>query len=112
MDLKNSRLDLEYAQLETAQLTQRIKIGVQTAFLNYKTGLNGLLLEESNKNVAGETLKIAKRQYELRVISDIEFRLIQLSALQAETNYLRQQFIVKNLEIDLLRMSGQLLNNI
>lgn len=112
MDLKNSRLDLDYAQLETAQLTQRIKIGVQTAFLNYKTGLNGLLLEESNKNVAGETLKIAKRQYELRVISDIEFRLIQLSALQAETNYLRQQFIVKNLEIDLLRMSGQLLNNI
>lgn len=110
--LENSRLDLEYSQLEKEQISIGIHTAIQKAYLNYTTGIKGLMLEESNVKVAKETLAIAQKQYELRVISDIEFRLIQLSSLEAETNYLRQQLLIKNMEIDLYRLSGQLLNNI
>ncbi len=112
MNLENSKLDLEFSKMETDQLSNDIRTDIHIAYLDYKTGLNNLQLEENNVHVARQTLFIAKRQYELRVISDIEFRLIQLSAIEAETDYLRQQFIVKNSEIDLLRISGQLLDNI
>lgn len=111
VNIENRKLDMEFAQMETAQLVNNIKMEIYASWLNYQTGLKGLALEESNMKVARETLTIARRQYELRVISDIEFRLIQLSALEAESNFLRQQFIVKSMEIDLLRISGQLLNN-
>lgn len=110
--LENSRLDLEYSRIEKEQISNKVETAIQKAYLNYTTGIKGLKLEESNMKVAKETLMIAQKQYELRVISDIEFRLIQLSSLEAETNYLRQQLLIKNMEIDLYRLSGQLLNNI
>ncbi len=112
VNVENRQLDLETVRVESARLTDDIRMEIYTAWLNYKTGLKALALEENNTSVARETLKIALRQYELRVISDIEFRLIQLSALEAESNYLRQQYIVKSMEIDLLRISGQLMNSI
>lgn len=69
-------------------------------------------LEAYNAEVAQENLEIALERYKLGGISEIEFRDIQLNALAAENRYLVLNYELKMSEINLLRLSGELLQQV
>jgi hypothetical protein len=83
-----------------------------TTWSNYQNALQMLNLESENLDAARSILKIGQKQYELGSINEVQFRQIQLSSLRAESNYLEAKFNAKSFEIDLLRLSGTLIQEV
>jgi hypothetical protein len=48
----------------------------------------------------------------LGALTNVEFRVIQLNAVNAETRFLEAQLLAKAREIELLRLSGRLLEEV
>ena len=58
---------------------------------------------------ARKNLEVAEATYRLGGINALEFRLIQLSELEAESRMLRAQYQQKIAELSLLNLSGNAL---
>lgn len=110
--VENAKIEAATAGLRTEQAGQEIQAAVRVAYLRWKNEIKQVRLEEQSVGAADQTLEIATKQYELGVINDVEFRLIQLSTVNAQTRYLQAQFRAKSREIELYRLSGQLMEKI
>lgn len=109
---RNALIAQENALLEKNQVSNEINAALLTTWSNYQNALQMLNLESENLDAARSVLKIGQKQYELGSINEVQFRQIQLSALRAESNFLDAKFNAKSFEIDLLRLSGTLVQEI
>ena len=82
---------------------------LRVAYLRWQTSAQQARLERESVVAANEALAIARRQYELNALTNVEFRVIQLNAINAETRFLAAQYAAKVREVELLRVSGKLL---
>ena len=106
---ENTLIGIETEKLRTADLHQQIEQAVRVAYLRWETARLRVSLERESIRAAEEALAIARRQYELGAITDIEFRIIQLNVVQATARFLEARFAAKQREIELLRLSGGVL---
>lgn len=106
---ENANIAVETEQLRSEDLQQSIEQALRVAYLRWDNHREQVQLERQSVRAAGEALSIARRQYELGAITNVDFRVIQLNAINAETRFLEAQFQAKLREIELLRLSGQLL---
>lgn len=109
---RNALIAQENAQLEKNQVVNDINAAFLTTWSNYQNALHLLNLESENLDASRSILKIGQKQYELGSINEVQFRQIQLSSLRAESNYLEAKFNAKSFEIDLLRHSGTLIQEV
>lgn len=110
--VQNAKIAAETEKVRTDQVTQEISAAVRVAYLRWENEMAQVNLERQSVEEARLTLDIAQRQYELGAINDVDFRTIQLNALNAESRYLQAQFRAKSREIELYRLSGQLMEKI
>ena len=110
--LQNAKIEAESESLRTGQVNQEIRAAVRVAYLRWQNAMMQVLLEEESSEKAAQTLEIATQQYQLGAINDVDFRLIQLNALNAESRFLEAQYRAKSREIELYRLSGQLMEQI
>jgi outer membrane protein TolC len=106
---RNAVIAAENAALVYDDLSLEVNAAVRTAYLQWKAALKQVSVEREGISAALQALNIASEQYQVGIITNIEFRIIQLNAVDAQTRLLQAQFIAKSREIELLRISGQLL---
>ena len=109
---ENAQINIATEQLRTQDLQLEIDRSVRLAHLRWAAALRRLAVEQASIDAATEALDIARRQYELGAITNVDFRIIQLNAVNAESRFLEAQFVAKSREIELLRLSGRLLSEL
>ncbi len=106
---QNSLIQVETEQLRTEDLILETEASLQVAYARWQSRVRQTELEQQSLAAAQEALFIAQRQYELGALTNVDFRLIQLNVVNANTRFLQAQLLAKQRELELLRLSGSLL---
>lgn len=92
------------------ELENQLKGDLSSAFVRYKNKLDLIKLETENLAVAKENAEIAIERYRVGRSNAIELREFQLNSIEAESRLLNAIYLAKQAEINLLAISGNLLN--
>lgn len=109
---RNIKIESESEQLRTRQLQQEVEASIRVSYLRWKSRLDQVMLEHQSVEAADKALAIAWKQFELGTITNIDFRIIQLNAVNAQSRLLSAQFAAKKRELELNLLSGNLLQKI
>jgi outer membrane protein len=106
--VENARIDLESNKLRINQLQNDITSNMILAYQNYQNALEILRGEEESMRVARLSINIAMERYRLSRSTVLELKQIQQGYEAAIVRAISSRFDAKISEIDLLRLSGQL----
>jgi outer membrane protein TolC len=81
---------------------------IQRAYNTYLTNKELLEIEKVNYKVATENADIALDRFRLGISDYLQFRDAQLNLLTAENRLLTAIFNIKEMEIELMRLSGRI----
>lgn len=109
--LQNAQIDIETSQLVTEDVRTRMQTNLQNAYAAYQNSLQLIDLEQENVNLAEQNVDVALEQFKQGTITSVELREVQTALLNAHSRLVTARFEAKSAEIDLLRLSGQLLDS-
>lgn len=92
------------------ELENQLTGDLSSAYVRYRNKLDLIKLEQDNLEVAKENAEIAIERYRVGRSNAIELREFQLNSIEAESRLLNAIFLAKQAEINLLAISGNLLN--
>jgi len=107
----NARIEAESKKIEYEQVLKNTEAQLWDTYVQYQSNLRLVTLETANLEVARHTTKISFERFRVGEMSDYELRDIQLSELEAENSLIVAQFQAKKSEIELLRLSGRLIES-
>lgn len=105
---QNARVVEEQSKLTLAQTSLQLDADAATAFAQYQNYLQLLDLEETNIQLARQNVDIALERYRLGLLTPLALREAQRNELAAETRLLDIRYFAKQAEIQLRRLSGEL----
>lgn len=108
--LQNAQVQADRADLTYQEAETQIISSVRSAFLTYQNSLELIKLEEQNLEVARENEDIALERYRVGRSNALEIREAQRNAISAEIRYLEAIHSANMAEVELLRLSGQLMD--
>lgn len=108
--LKNAKIALQSQELIKEQLRQEVLRDIANAAGNYKNALNIYKLQEQNVLTNASNFERTQEQFKLGQGTSIEFRDAQLNLLNAQIIKNQAKYTAKFAEIQLLQLTGQLLN--
>lgn len=108
--LKNARIALDSQKLIKEQLKQQVYRDIANAKGNYQNALMVFRLQEQNVITSEANFERSSEQFKLGQVSSVEFRQAQLNLLNAQTTKNAAKYTAKLAEIQLLQLTGQLLN--
>ncbi|MDO6760792.1 TolC family protein [Tamlana sp. 2_MG-2023] len=108
--VKNAKISLEAQNIQKQQLLVSLERDFDNAWDNYHNRLNIYRLEEDNIRTSQNNFDRTEEKFKLGQVNSIEFRLAQVNLLNAELNRNRAKYLAKVAEIELLQISGELLN--
>jgi outer membrane protein TolC len=106
---QNNRIQLENNVLLLEQLELELLRDVENIYLRYRTSLDLIKLEEENLQLAYENAEIALDRYQLGKSTFLELREAQLNVIGSLTRLLDAIYSAKVDELNLLRLSGQII---
>jgi outer membrane protein TolC len=106
---QNAKLNILQSELQIKDLTQSIESDIIKTFTSYQNNINLIALEKQNLAVAFENEDIALERYRLGNTTSLELREAQINLVQAQSRLLNAQYRTKVSEIELLRLSGNIL---
>ena len=110
-NIANALIQKENNKIQLQQVTKDIEAQVYQLYNNYQTNMKLVKFESENLKISRQNTFIAFEKYRLGEMSDIDLRLIQIKQLEAENSLLLAQFQAKQIETELLRISGKILSN-
>jgi outer membrane protein TolC len=108
--MKNARINYDNQQLIKAQIKQEVNRDIFNARGNYQTRLEILKLQTQNIFTAKNNYERSSEQYKLGQITSVELRQAQVNLLNAQTSKSLAKYNAKLAELELLQLTGQLLN--
>jgi outer membrane protein TolC len=108
--IKNAKLLLENQETLQKQIVQEVQRDIQNAKDNYSNRLQIFSLQEKNVGTAQNNFDRSNEQYKLGQITSVELRQAQLNLLNVQTNKNFAKYDAKLAELQLLQLTGQLLN--
>ncbi|MEM9141604.1 MAG: TolC family protein [Bacteroidota bacterium] len=108
--IKNAKIAYENQELQQAQIRLEVKRDIQNALAIYENRLEIYKIQEQNVITNQNNFDRSKEQFQLGRISSIEFRQAQINLLNALTNKNLAKYDAKLSELQLLQLTGQLLN--
>lgn len=108
-NIQNARVQAESSQLAFEQAKTQLITSVRSANLTYQNSVELAELERQNLEVAQENEAIALERYRVGKSNALEFREAQNNRLNAEIRYLEARNTAKIAEIELMRLTGQIL---
>jgi outer membrane protein TolC len=108
-EVVNSKIMRENSALEKEKITKQIKSTVIDNYYQYQSIAQQLVIADQNTLAAQKSLDIAKVQYEHGAISGFDFRQTQLSLIRAQNTATMLRFNLKSIEIELYRLSGEIM---
>jgi len=107
---QNAEIRATNAQLAIKDVRSRLVTALTSAYERYQNRLRLVQLEQENLAAVRANVDVALRQFELGTITSVELREVQEQFIEAESRLLTAQFEAKRAEVELLRLSGQLLD--
>ena len=107
----NAMIQQQTSNIQLQQVTKDIESQVFQLYNNYLNNLKLVKFEADNLKISRRNTFIAFEKYRLGELSDIDLRQIQIMQLEAENSLLLAQFQAKQIETELLRISGKILSN-
>jgi outer membrane protein TolC len=108
--IKNARIALDNQETLKEQIHQEVKRDIANAKGDYENRLDIYRLQERNVETAGNNYNRSNEQYKLGRITSVELRQAQLNLLNAATSKNFAKYNAKLAELQLLQLTGQLLN--
>ena len=106
---QNAEIRATNARLAVEDVRARLTTELTSAFERYQNRLQLIELERQNLEAVQANVDVALEQFEVGTITSVELREVQEQFIQAESRLLTAQFEAKQAEVELLRLSGQLL---
>jgi outer membrane protein len=107
--VQNAKISVLNAELGYEQLQLQLQRDIQTSYTMHQKNIILMDLELANQEVARENAEIALERYRLGVSNSLELREAQRSLVEAETRALTATYNAKISEIELLRLSGEII---
>ncbi|MCJ7466936.1 MAG: TolC family protein [Maribacter sp.] len=108
--VKNSKIAYQNQELLQKQVELEVDRDIANALAFYENRLNIYQIQEQNVLTNENNFERSKEQFQLGRITSIEFRLAQINLLNAQTNKNLAKYDAKLAELQLLQLTGQLLN--
>jgi len=108
--VKNAKILLDSQEILYDQVQLEIKRDIANANGNYLNLLNVFELQEQNVETATNNFERSNERYKLGQISSVELRQAQINLLNARTSKNQAKYTAKLAELQLLQLTGQILN--
>ena len=108
--IANAKIALENQQILKEQQTELLKNNLNNVYDSYQNALFVLQAQEKNVITNQNNFERSEERYKLGQITSIEFRQAQINLLNSQTAYSNAKYDAKLLELQLLQLSGELLN--
>jgi outer membrane protein TolC len=108
-EIKNAKVELNTMENYLKDTDLGLHTDLYKIYNDYITNLKIIEIEMINQGVAKENVDVAFEKYRLGSINDIELRETQKKYIDAQYQLLLSQFQAKRAEVELLRISGELL---
>ena len=109
---ENAEIRTTNADLAVEDVRSQLGTALTSAFERYRNRLRLVELERQNRAAVQANVDVALQQFELGTITSVELREVQEQFIQAESRLLTAQFEAKQAEVELLRLSGRLLDRL
>ena len=106
----NAKIALENQKILKEQQIETIENTLNNAYESYQNALFVLQAQEKNVITNKNNFDRTQERYKLGQVSSIEFRQAQINLLNTQTAYNNAKYDAKLLELELLQISGELLN--
>lgn len=107
---KNAKIAIESEEIRKKQIGQQVVRDVSNAFETYENQLYVLQTQEKNLLTNKRNFQRSEEQFKLGQITSIEFRQAQVNLINAKVSRDTAKFDAKLAEINLLQLSGKLLD--
>ncbi|WP_244901855.1 TolC family protein [Croceivirga radicis] len=107
---KNAKLALENQEVQKEQVLLEVKRDIANAKGDYENRLKVYRLQEQNVITATNNFDRSSERYKLGQITSVELRQAQINLLNAQTSKNLAKYNAKLAELQLLQLTGQLLN--
>ncbi|SHG46422.1 TolC family protein [Flagellimonas flava] len=108
--IKNVKIGYENQELLQKQIKLEVERDIRNAWDSYTNALYVLEVQEKNLQTTLNNFNRTDERYKLGQITSIEFRQAQLNLLNAELAQSQAKYSAKLAELQMLQVSGQLLN--
>ncbi len=108
--VKNAKIAYENQDLLKQQIQLEVNRDIENAMGIYQNRLSIFNIQEQNVFTNQNNFERSKEQFQLGRITSIEFRQAQINLLNAQTNKNLAKYDAKLAELQLLQLTGQLLN--
>ncbi len=108
--MKNAKIAYENQELLQEQVSLEVNRDIQNAMAIYENRLEIFRIQEQNVTTNQNNFDRSREQFQLGRITSIEFRQAQINLLNAQTNKNLAKYDAKLAELQLLQLTGQLLN--
>ena len=109
--VENSRIDIETIKIRQKEFSFNLESNLNIAYQNYLNALEILRGEEENMRIAKQSIEIAMERYRLSRSTVLELKQIQQGYEAAVTRAVNARYDAKAAEIDMMRLSGLLIQN-
>lgn len=106
--IQNAKVQQKVQAYALDQYEIQLQSDIHRAFNTYETNRNLLEIEKKNYEVAKESSEIALERFRLGIASYLEFRDAQVNLLTAENRLITSIYNIKEMEIELMRLSGKI----
>jgi outer membrane protein TolC len=108
--VNNSKIAIENQQLVKQQQTDNLETTLKNTWDAYKNQLYILKVQEQNVFTAQNNFERTQERFKIGQVSSVEFRQAQINLLNSKTAINNAKYDAKLIEIQLLQLSGQLLD--
>jgi outer membrane protein TolC len=109
-NVKNAKINLEANTIQKEELQVTLERDFKNAWDDFQNKLSIYKLQEENIETAQNNFERTEEQFKLGQVTSIEFRQAQLNLLSAEFNKNQAKYLAKIAELQMLQISGELLN--
>jgi outer membrane protein len=107
--LQNARLRQQNSELALRHARTQVLTGLETAHASYRNRILLADLEAENAQLARENVEVALERFRLGLSTSVELREVQNALSAASSRLVTARFEAKQAELELLRLSGELL---
>lgn len=109
-NVKNAKISLEANTIQKEQQLVTLERDFKNAWEDFQNKLSIYKLQEVNIETARNNFERTEEKFKLGQATSIEFRQAQLNLLSAEFNKNQAKYLAKIAELQMLQISGELLN--
>ena len=107
--VQNAKINAEIAAIQIEDLKNALLSSLERTYVTYENSMNLIQLETENYTIAKQNIDSAFDRCKGGIATSYELREVQRNAVAAETRLIEAKFAAKSAEIELIRLSGNLM---